>query len=77
MLKSDNPAIQRLLGVNSNTLDSIGLPQDTAVRMIKAVGNYGEIFSRNLQNRDINLYIPRGLNSQWNQGGIQYAPPVR
>jgi general L-amino acid transport system substrate-binding protein len=76
MLKSDNPEIRRLLGVESKFGEGIGLTSDWAVRVIKAVGNYGEIFDRNLGDGS-RLKIKRGLNSLYTKGGIQYAPPVR
>ena len=54
----------------------LGLTSDWAVRVIKAVGNYGEVFDRNVGAHS-KLGIPRGLNELWNNGGIQYAPPIR
>jgi general L-amino acid transport system substrate-binding protein len=76
MLKSDDSAIQRLLGVGDNDFGkSIGLNKDWAYQVIKGVGNYGEIFERNLgQNTPMGL--PRGVNAQWNKGGIQYGMPI-
>ena len=75
-LKSDNPAIRRLLGVEGNFGEGLGLTKDWAYRIIKAVGNYGEIFDRNV-GKDSPIKIARGLNALWNQGGLQYAPPIR
>ena len=75
-LKSDNPAIRRLLGVEGNFGEGLGLTNDWAYRMIKAVGNYGEIFDRNV-GKDSPIKISRGLNALWNKGGLQYAPPIR
>jgi general L-amino acid transport system substrate-binding protein len=76
MLKSDKPEVKRLLGIDGNFGEQLGLTKDWAVRIIKAVGNYGESFDRNV-GPGSKLNISRGLNRLWNQGGIQYAPPVR
>ncbi|WP_422023485.1 amino acid ABC transporter substrate-binding protein [Roseibium sp.] len=76
MASSDNPAVKRLLGVEGNFGGALGLDQDWAVRIISAVGNYGEIFARNV-GVDTPLGIERGLNASWIDGGILYAPPVR
>ncbi len=76
MRKSDNPEIRRLLGVEGDFGAGLGLDADWVVRIVKAVGNYGEIFERNLGEKSP-LKIPRGFNAQWRQGGLQYAPPVR
>jgi general L-amino acid transport system substrate-binding protein len=75
-LKSDNPAIRRLLGVEGRFGDGLGLTNDWAYRIIKAVGNYGEIFERNV-GMGSPIKIRRGLNALWNKGGLQYAPPIR
>jgi general L-amino acid transport system substrate-binding protein len=75
-LKSDNPEIRRLLGVEGNYGEQFGLTNDFAVRIIRHVGNYGEIFDRNL-GQATQLKITRGLNALWTKGGLQYAPPVR
>jgi general L-amino acid transport system substrate-binding protein len=75
-LKSDNPAIRRLLGVEGNFGEGLGLPNDWAYRIIKHVGNYGEIFERNV-GQGSPIKIARGLNALWNKGGLQYAPPIR
>jgi general L-amino acid transport system substrate-binding protein len=77
MLASDNPGIQRFLGVGDNASGSlIGLDNDFAVNIIRAVGNYGEIFDRNLgPNTPLNLQ--RGINAQWTDGGLIYAPAWR
>ena len=76
MLKSSNPAIKRFVGTEGNYGEQLGLTKDWAVRIVKAVGNYGEAFERNV-GKDSPLKIDRGLNKLWNQGGIQYAPPIR
>jgi general L-amino acid transport system substrate-binding protein len=75
-LKSDNPAIRRLLGVEGSYGEGLGLTKDWAYRIIKAVGNYGEIFERNV-GQGSPIKIARGLNALWNKGGLQYAPPIR
>jgi general L-amino acid transport system substrate-binding protein len=76
MLKSPNPEIRRLLGVEGAFGEPMGLTKDWAVRVIKAGGNYGEIFERNV-GQGSPMKIKRGLNALWNKGGLQYAPPVR
>jgi general L-amino acid transport system substrate-binding protein len=75
-LKSDNPEIKRVLGTEGNFGEQFGLTKDWAYRMIKQVGNYGDIFERNL-GQGSPLKITRGLNALWTKGGIQYAPPIR
>jgi general L-amino acid transport system substrate-binding protein len=75
-LKSDNPAIRRLLGVEGSYGEGLGLTNDWAYRIIKHVGNYGEIFERNV-GQGSPIKISRGLNALWNKGGLQYAPPIR
>jgi general L-amino acid transport system substrate-binding protein len=75
-MTSDDPTARRLLGVEGNFGESLGLTKDWAYRLIKAVGNYGESFDRNL-GAESKLGIKRGINSLWTHGGIQYAPPVR
>lgn len=76
MAKSQNPEIRRLLGVEGKYGESLGLSNDWVVRIIKAVGNYGESFDRHLGTNSV-LKLPRGPNRLWSQGGLQYAPPVR
>ena len=83
MKASANPEIQRLLSVKVKNPDGteadndfgkgLGLGPDWAYNIVKQVGNYGEMFDRNLAQ----LKIARGKNALWNQGGLQYAPPVR
>lgn len=73
---SPNPAVRRLLGLEGDLGKGIGLDNDWAVAAIRAVGNYGESFERNL-GMGSPLKIPRGLNALWKDGGLQYAPPVR
>jgi len=76
MVKSTNPDIKRFVGTEGNYGEQLGLPKDWAVNIIKQVGNYGEVFDRNV-GAGSPLKIDRGLNKLWNKGGIQYAPPVR
>jgi general L-amino acid transport system substrate-binding protein len=76
MLKSTNPDIKRFVGTEGNYGEQLGLTKDWAVRIVKLVGNYGEAFERNV-GKGSPLKIERGLNKLWNQGGIQYAPPIR
>ena len=75
-LKSKKPDVMRLVGTEGNYGGEIGLPRDFAARIIRHVGNYGEIYERNVGG-DSKLKIPRGLNQLWSAGGIQYAPPIR
>ncbi|MEX6508898.1 amino acid ABC transporter substrate-binding protein [Jiella sp. M17.18] len=76
MMKSDNPEVRRLLGEDKDFGQSIGLSKDWAVNIIKAVGNYGEIFERNI-GVNTPLKIQRGMNALWTKGGIQYGMPIR
>jgi general L-amino acid transport system substrate-binding protein len=74
--KSDKPEIKRAVGTDGNLGEQLGLTKDWLVRIVKAVGNYGESFERNVGSGS-KLGIARGLNNLWNKGGIQYAPPIR
>ncbi len=76
MMGSDNPAIKRLLGTEGAFGEKLGLGNDWAANVIKAVGNYGETFERNV-GPNTQLKLPRGVNSLWSKGGLQYAPPIR
>ncbi len=76
MMNADNPAIKRLLGTEGAFGEKLGLGNDWAANIIKAVGNYGETFERNV-GENTPLKLPRGVNSLWSKGGLQYAPPVR
>jgi general L-amino acid transport system substrate-binding protein len=73
---STNPEVRRLLGIEGIKGKSLGLADDWAYQIIKQVGNYGEIFDRNV-GLDSPLQIKRGLNELWSEGGIMYAPPMR
>ncbi|TWB54763.1 general L-amino acid-binding protein [Rhizobium sp. ERR 922] len=78
MKNSANPDIKRFLGVEQGSTigTDLGLTNDWAYNIIKGVGNYGEVFDRNI-GAGSPLKIARGLNALWSKGGIQYAPPVR
>lgn len=76
MKGSGNPAIARLIGEEGDFGPAIGLERDWAYNAIKMVGNYAEIFDRNV-GPDTPLGIERGVNALWTDGGIQYAPPIR
>lgn len=76
MLKSDNPEIRRLLGVEGKFGTGLGLTADWIARIVRHVGNYGESYERNLGSKS-RINLPRGLNNLWSKGGIQFAPPVR
>ncbi|MBF1990706.1 amino acid ABC transporter substrate-binding protein [Fischerella thermalis] len=76
LTNSSNPEIKRLLGTEGDLGKGAGLSNDFVARIIKHVGNYGEIYERNL-GKNSELKLDRGLNKLWNQGGILYAPPFR
>ena len=71
-----NPDNARLLGADGEYGKDLKLPKDWVVQIVKQVGNYGEVFEKNL-GQGTDLKIDRGMNALWNNGGIQYAPPVR
>jgi len=73
---SQNPDVRRLLGSGEDLGKLLGLDKDWALRAIKAVGNYGEMFDRNVGPKSA-LGLPRGLNNLWNKGGLMYALPVQ
>ena len=75
-MKSKQPEIRRLLGIEGTYGEQLGLTKDWVVRIVKHVGNYGESFERNV-GVGSRLGISRGLNRLWTKGGIQYAPPIR
>ena len=76
MKSSTNPKIQRLLGTAGDMGEKLGVPADFGFRIIESVGNYGEMYDRNV-GPDTPLGLDRGLNALWNNGGIMYAPPIR
>jgi general L-amino acid transport system substrate-binding protein len=78
MKNSENPDIKRFLGMEADSKigADLGLDADWAVKVIKATGNYGEIFERNI-GEGSPLKIARGINALWSKGGLQYSPPIR
>ena len=76
MLKSEDPEVKRLLGATPGMGKALGLDEKWAYNGIKSVGNYGEIFDRNV-GKDSPLKLERGLNALWKQGGLMYAMPIR
>lgn len=75
-LKSEDPEVQRMLGVTDELGPMLGLDKKWGYNIIKAVGNYGEVFERNM-GQGTRLGMTRGPNTQWNAGGLLYAPPIR
>ncbi|RXH09535.1 amino acid ABC transporter substrate-binding protein [Bradyrhizobium guangzhouense] len=76
MTKSDKPELKRVLGTDGNLGEQLGLTKDWVIRIVKAVGNYGESFDRNV-GEGSPLKISRGINNLWTKGGLQYSPPIR
>jgi general L-amino acid transport system substrate-binding protein len=76
LASSDDPVVMRILGKTEDTGKLLGLDKEWMARAIKAVGNYGEIFERNVGPKTP-LNLPRGVNALWTKGGLMYAPPVR
>ena len=76
MLKSKDPQIQRFLGVNPGNGEALGLDEKWAYNIVKMVGNYAEVFERNV-GMNTPLKIERGLNALWTNGGIMYTPPFK
>ena len=76
MLKSDDPDIKRMLGVTPGAGKSLGVDDKWAYNEIKLVGNYGEIFERNV-GESSPLKLARGLNNLWTKGGLIYGMPIR
>ena len=73
---SQDPVVKRILGTGEDTGKLVGLDKDWLARALKATGNYGEIFERNVGPKSV-LGLARGINNQWNKGGLMYAYPVR
>jgi general L-amino acid transport system substrate-binding protein len=73
---SNDPDIKRFLGTEGNLGEGIGLTKDFAARIIKHVGNYNEIYDRNLGAKT-KLNLARGQNQLWSKGGLLYSPPFR
>lgn len=76
MMTSERPETRRLLGIDSEIGPGMGIAPDWAARVIRHVGNYQEIFDRNV-GADSPLMMARGLNALWTRGGLHYAPPIR
>ena len=76
MLESEDPVVQRLLGSTPGMGEALGLSEDWAFTAIEQVGNYGEIFERNV-GVNTPLGLERGLNDLWTRGGLMYAMPAR
>lgn len=76
MLNSTDPTIQRLLGVSGDMGAQLGLDNKWAYNIIKQVGNYGEVFAKNVGS-ETPMKLERGLNALWTEGGLQYAMPIR
>lgn len=73
---SEDPVVRNLLGAEGDLWLALDMPADTMVRVIKHIGNYGEIYDRNL-GPDTPFNVPRGQNAQWTDGGLLYSPPFR
>ncbi len=76
LAKNNDPRVERLLGKTGSYGEMLGLSNDWALNVIKAVGNYGEVFDRNV-GKGSKLGLPRDLNRQWKDGGLMFAPPFR
>jgi general L-amino acid transport system substrate-binding protein len=76
MAKSGNPDVRRLLGVTPGNGKALGLDEAWAYRIVKTVGNYGEVYERNVGMASP-IKLPRGVNALWTAGGLMYAPPLR
>lgn len=76
MKDSKQPAVRRILGLEGPKGEGLGLRDDWAYQIVKQVGNYGEVFDRNVGSGSP-LNVARGVNALWNKGGFQYAPPIR
>ncbi len=73
---SANPSVQRLLSADRELSKLLGIAPEWSFRAVQSVGNYGEMFERNL-GRNSPLQLERGINQPWNRGGIMYAPPLQ
>jgi len=76
MLKSNDPKVKRFLGVSEGNGKSLGIDEKFAYNIVKMVGNYGEVFERNV-GVNTQLGIERGLNALWTDGGLMYSPPFK
>jgi general L-amino acid transport system substrate-binding protein len=75
-MESDNPEIRRFLGLEDALGEGLGLQNDYMIKVIRQVGNFGEIYNRNL-GPDTPFNLPRGPNQPWSDGGLLYSPPFR
>jgi general L-amino acid transport system substrate-binding protein len=75
-LRSSDPTLRRFLGQEGTLGAGVGLSNDFAARVIRHVGNYSEVYDRNLGPKTP-LQLNRGLNNLWNKGGLLYSPPFR
>jgi general L-amino acid transport system substrate-binding protein len=76
MMKSGNPDVRRLLGVTPGNGKALGLDEAWAYHVVKTVGNYGEVYERNVGTGSP-IKLPRGVNALWSAGGLMFAPPLR
>lgn len=76
MQETKNPGVRRFLGLEGSMGENLGIDKKWAYNVVKQLGNYGEMFERNVGQGSA-LKIERGLNALWSKGGIQYAPPIR
>lgn len=76
MLKSNDPKIKRFLGVSPGLGKALGVDEKFAYNIVKMVGNYGEVFERNV-GKNTPLKLERGLNALWTNGGLMYTPPFK
>ena len=76
MKTSDSPTIKRFLGQDGNYGNTLGIDNNFMVSAIKSVGNYGEIYNRNV-GPDTKVGLARGQNATWKEGGLMYSPPFR
>jgi general L-amino acid transport system substrate-binding protein len=74
-MKSNKPDVKRLVGSEGDYGQRMGLTSDWAARIVRLVGNYSEVYERNIGVKS-QLGIPRGINERWTAGGIMYAPPI-
>ena len=75
-VKSGNPDVRRLLGVTPGNGKALGLDEAWAYNVVKTVGNYGEVYERNV-GAGSPIRLPRGINALWSAGGLMFAPPLR
>ena len=73
MLKSDNPSVRRLLGVEGEMGKALGVDNKWAYTLVKQLGNFGEMWDRDITP----MGVQRGINNLWSKGGLQYPPPIR